>query len=163
MKPEEALLQTLRRTGLTVDCAESCTGGLICKRLTDLPGASAHVLGGAVTYTNEMKKRFLGVGPETLETYTAVSEQTALEMAAGICRVTGADLGLAVTGYAGPDSSPEAPAGLIWIGVCLGERCFAKRLPRHHGPDRAKNRESAADYAMALGLETIKENEDGTF
>lgn len=163
MKPEEALLRALARTGQTVACAESCTGGLICKKLTDVPGASACVLGGAVTYTNEMKTRFLGVRPETLETDTAVSEQTAMEMAAGICRFTGADLGLAVTGYAGPDDSPEAPAGLIWIGVCLGERCFAKRLPRHFGPDRAKNREAAAEYALALGLETIKENENGTF
>ena len=163
MRPEEALLAVLTERSMTVACAESCTGGLICKKLTDVPGASACVLGGAVTYTNEMKRKLLGVHRETLETHTAVSEQTALEMAAGICRVTGADLGLAVTGYAGPGDSPEAPAGLIWVGICLGGTARAMRLPRHFGPDREANREAAAAFALSWALELIKENEHGTF
>ena len=162
MKPEEALLRALARTGMTVACAESCTGGLICKKLTDVPGASSHVLGGAVTYTNEMKVKLLGVSRETLDKHTAVSRETVLEMAAGICQLTGADLGLAVTGYAGPGDSPEQPAGHIWIGVCLAGECDARLLPRHFGTDRSRNREAAAEFALALGLETIQENVNGT-
>lgn len=109
--------------------AESCTGGLISHRITRIPGSSAYYLGGAVTYANEAKQRFLGVKSETLERYGAVSEETALEMAQGIRERTGADLTVSVTGIAGPaGGSPEKPVGTVWIGIAYDKVHEA----RHH-------------------------------
>jgi nicotinamide-nucleotide amidase len=148
---EEVVVRGLTERGLTLACAESCTGGLLSKRLTDIPGASACFLGGCVTYTNEMKERLLGVPHETLETYTAVSEQTAREMARGVRRVTGADVGVSVTGIAGPDGGTEAqPVGLVYIGLCWdgGERVIVP--DRRYMRDRARVRHSAASRALDL-------------
>ena len=112
---ERRLVVTLKARGLTLAAAESCTGGLAAKRLTDVPGASAVFLGGVVSYTNGVKERVLHVPHETLETYSAVSEQTARAMAEGVRRLTGADVGLSVTGVAGPDRDDRTvrhdPAG----------------------------------------------------
>src|SRR5262249_3852629 len=109
-------LMTARRNTLAV--AEACTGGRISSRLTYVPGSSAVLLAGLVTYSNKAKIRFLGVRPETLEKNGAVSEPAAQEMAEGARRETGADYALSVTGIAGPSGgSPEKPVGTVFIGL----------------------------------------------
>ncbi|MCR4399824.1 MAG: competence/damage-inducible protein A [Syntrophomonadaceae bacterium] len=119
----------LRRGGLTVSCAESCTGGLLAKMLTDLPGSSDYMWGGAVTYSNQAKVSLLGVQPETLAAFGAVSPQTAREMAQGIRERSGADFALSTTGVAGPGGgSPEKPVGLVYVGLADGGSVEAKEL-----------------------------------
>ncbi len=109
----------LRKRGLTVTCAESCTGGLIAKLLTDPAGASAVFRGSFVTYCNEMKADLLGVRPETLERFGAVSPETACEMAIGALSRVGADVAVSATGVAGPGESEGKPVGTVCIAVAL--------------------------------------------
>jgi nicotinamide-nucleotide amidase len=115
----EALVgQELRAAGRTLAVAESCTGGLIGSRLTEVPGSSDYFLGGVVTYADAAKRALLGVSPETLAAHGAVSEETARAMAAGVRQVLGADFGLAVTGVAGPTGgTPEKPVGLAYLAL----------------------------------------------
>lgn len=115
---ERAVVSFLRERGLTLACAESCTGGLISKRITDISGASEVFLGTCVTYTNEVKQKLLGVSAQTLEKHGAVSEQTAVEMARGVRERLGADIGVSVTGIAGPGGgTPEKPVGTVFVGI----------------------------------------------
>jgi nicotinamide-nucleotide amidase len=115
---EEIAGHALRERGLQVALAESCTGGLVGHRLTNVPGSSAWVRGGVVAYANESKESLLGVHGRTLAAHGAVSTETAAEMAEGVRRVLGADLGLAVTGIAGPDGgSEEKPVGTVCFGL----------------------------------------------
>ena len=108
----------LSAAGATIAVAESCTGGLIGHRLTDVPGSSAYMLGGVVAYSNAVKQSLLGVQAETLSTHGAVSCETAEEMARGVRRLTGARLGLATTGIAGPDGgTPDKPVGTVCIAI----------------------------------------------
>lgn len=116
-KGAKELVETLLAQRLTCATAESCTGGLVCAAITAIPGVSQVFFGGAVTYTNPMKQLLLGVQAETLERFSAVSSQTAAEMAAGIRSRTGADIGVSVTGNAGPAPSEGKPVGLVYIGV----------------------------------------------
>ncbi|MBF0457154.1 MAG: CinA family protein [Nitrospirae bacterium] len=103
---------------LLIAAAESCTGGMIAGFITSVPGSSSVFCGGVVTYSNAIKKLFLGVSPETLAAYGAVSRQTALEMSLGIREAAGSDIGLAVTGIAGPTGgTPEKPVGLVYISL----------------------------------------------
>ena len=113
--------QMLKAAGKTLALAESCTGGLIAERITDIPGSSAYFMEGAVTYSNDAKMRTLNVPSEVLENYGAVSAETAEAMARGIRERTGTDYGISVTGIAGPDGgSEEKPVGLVYIG-CADE------------------------------------------
>ena len=114
---QTALVRTLKERGLTVSAAESFTGGLIAKRITDVSGASSVIAYSAVTYANEAKHKYLGVREETLEQYGAVSQYTAREMAEGIRRVSGADIGIATTGVAGPDPSEGKAVGTCFAAV----------------------------------------------
>ena len=115
---ENAVILFLRQRGLTLATAESCTGGFMAKRITDIAGCSDVFLGGCVTYANEAKERLLGVKHETLERYGAVSEQTAMEMAKGVREALGADIGVSSTGIAGPGGgSEEKPVGTVYIGI----------------------------------------------
>lgn len=117
---EAKLISLMSEKGLTLSTAESCTGGLISALITDVPGASAVYMGSAVTYSNEMKERLLGVPHDTLENFGAVSAETAEAMAAGACRKFGTDASIAVTGIAGPGGgTPEKPVGLVYVGVCF--------------------------------------------
>ena len=121
---ENALVDALHRHGLTVACAESCTGGLIAQRITSVSGCSDVFFGGCVTYTNEIKHRLLGVSKQTLDEYGAVSAQTAMEMARGARERLGTDIAVSATGIAGPTGgTPETPVGTVFIGVStvLGE------------------------------------------
>jgi nicotinamide-nucleotide amidase len=113
-----AVGRTLRDRGLTLAVAESCTGGMLGSMLTSVPGSSEYLLFDAVVYSNAAKSSVLGVSEETLRGYGAVSEETAIALVRGVLRCAGADLGVSVTGIAGPGGgSDEKPVGTVWIGV----------------------------------------------
>lgn len=115
---ENAVVDFLRATGQTLACAESCTGGLIAKRITDIAGCSDVFIGGCVTYTNEAKERLLGVSHDSLAQFGAVSEQVAKEMARGVRERLGADIGVSATGIAGPGGgTAEKPVGTVYVGI----------------------------------------------
>jgi len=112
----------LRERELTLALAESLTGGLVGHRVTNVPGSSAYLRGAVVAYANRVKQELLGVRRETLDAHGAVSEQTAAEMAAGVRRVFGTDLGLATTGIAGPEAATaEKPAGTLWLALAAAD------------------------------------------
>lgn len=122
------LIEHLKANKLTISTAESCTGGLIAKLITDVPGSSDVFIGGVVSYSNEMKMKWLGVKQVTLIKYGAVSEQTVGEMLNGILLETGSDLAVAVSGIAGPTGgTPEKPVGTVFIGVALHEQIVVKK------------------------------------
>jgi nicotinamide-nucleotide amidase len=126
---ESALGKLLTDRGVTLALAESCTGGLLAKRLTDGAGASAYFIEGLVTYSNESKERLLGVPNELLVQHGAVSEPVAGAMAEGVCKVAGTDYGLSVTGVAGPEGgSEQKPVGLVFVGVSDEEGTEVERL-----------------------------------
>lgn len=146
---EQVLGDLLREKGKTLAAAESCTGGLLGKTLTDVPGASDYFLGSTVTYSDEAKVSVLGVKPETLEKYGAVSEEVAAEMALGVRRVFGADYAAAVTGIAGPGGgTPGKPVGTTCFGLSR-EKAVYTRTDRFSG-DRARVRRRAVIRAMDL-------------
>jgi len=118
---EEVAGRSLEARGLTIAVAESCTGGLVGHRLTNVAGSSAWVQGGIMAYANAVKQGMLGVRPETLEAHGAVGTETAGEMAVGVRTALGADVGLAVTGIAGPDGgSKDKPVGTVCFGLATG-------------------------------------------
>ena len=126
---ESAVGRLLKEQGATLALAESCTGGLLAKRLTDIAGSSAYFKEGLVTYSNESKERLLGVPHEMLLEHGAVSEPVARAMAEGARNVSGADYGLSVTGIAGPDGgTEEKPVGLVFVGISDAEDTFAEKL-----------------------------------
>jgi nicotinamide-nucleotide amidase len=145
-----AVGRLLRQSGKTFAVAESCTGGMISALLTDVPGSSDYFLGGLVSYANTAKEQMLGVSPETIEKYGAVSEEAAREMAEGAGSRFGADLAIAVTGIAGPDGGTEAkPVGTVWFALTdRGGPVFSKR--RWFVGDRATVRRAAALHALEL-------------
>lgn len=115
---ENALVIKLREKGMTLSVAESCTGGLIAKRITDISGCSDVFLGGYVTYNNEIKQRLVNVNKNTLDTYSAVSAQVAMEMAKGARELTGSDIAVSATGIAGPSGGTETtPVGTVYLGI----------------------------------------------
>jgi len=117
-KPLEAIIEYCKKEKLTLAVAESCTGGAAAKQITDVAGVSSIFLGGAVTYANSAKEKYLGVKASTLETHGAVSRETAVQMAAGVCHQLGADIGLSFTGIAGPTGgSDQKPVGTVFIGL----------------------------------------------
>ncbi len=142
------VLDLCRQQKLTVAVAESCTGGMLGERLTSIPGSSDVFLGGVIAYHNDVKKELLGVSAHDLDKHGAVSEQVALQMAAGIRDRTKADVGVAVTGIAGPGGgTPEKPVGLVWVAVHASE-ARARRF--HVGGDRAEIRQRAAQGALEM-------------
>ena len=125
---EETVGTLLRERGLTVATAESCTGGLVAHRLTNVPGSSAYVRGGVVAYANDAKQRLLGVASTTLASHGAVSEEAAAEMAAGARQSLGADIAVSTTGIAGPDGgTPEKPVGTVCLGLSSADETLAAR------------------------------------
>lgn len=129
---EEVVGQLLRQKGLSLAAAESCSGGLIGHRITNVPGSSVYYVGGVIAYSNDVKENVLGVSHATLATYGAASEETAREMAMGVRTLTGADLGVATTGIAGPaGGTPEKPVGTVAIALAgddLGRTKVQSRL-----------------------------------
>ena len=148
---EQAAVSLLKEKNLTVAFAESCTGGLCAKRITDISGASSVFHCGVVSYSNEIKHKVLGVKKESLDTYGAVSPLVAAEMALGVKKLSGADFGVSVTGMAGPTSDdPAIPVGRIYIAVTDGETLYLKALNTgHFGKDcRDYNRFVSASNAL---------------
>jgi nicotinamide-nucleotide amidase len=126
---EAVIVRELTAAGKTLALAESCTGGLIANKITNVPGASAVLLAGLVTYSNEAKQKFLGVRSETLEAHGAVSEPTAIEMADGARRQTGADYAVSVTGIAGPSGgTPEKPVGTVFLSLATPSKTLALKV-----------------------------------
>ncbi len=140
----------LKRLGWRICTAESCTGGLIAHRLTNIPGSSAYMLGGIVAYANDVKQSLLDVPEETLIAFGAVSAQTAEAMVRGALARFDADAAVAVTGIAGPDGgTPEKPVGLTYIGALT--RSGALRIERHIWQgDREAVKQQSADAALRL-------------
>ena len=147
---EFELIKTLLDKKSTVATAESCTGGMVAARLTSVSGASGAFKYGAVTYCNEAKNVLLGVSTETLDEHGAISEETAKEMAIGIRKVMNADIGVSVTGNAGPGAAENKPVGLVFIGVSSDN--YSAVLKNHFEGDRVSVREQAADAALLLAL-----------
>jgi PncC family amidohydrolase len=146
--------ELLRRRGLRLAVAESCTGGLLAHRLTNVPGSSTYFVGGIISYAYEAKVRLLGVSWETLEKYGAVSRETVLEMAHGARRMLSADIGLSVSGIAGPGGGmPEKPVGLAWFG--LSARDFEDARSTLSEGDRLNNKEHFADTALKMLIEYL--------
>lgn len=155
---EEVVSKMLVENNITIATAESCTGGMLAAKLIDYPGISSVFLEGAVTYTNEAKMKRLGVEEETLNIHTAVSEETAKEMAYGIARVSGADIGLSTTGIAGPGGgSEDKPVGLVYVGICIKGETKVKKL--NLSGNRQQIREKATKSLLDfLRRELIKRN-----
>ncbi len=147
---EFKLIELLLQKGKTVSTAESCTGGMVAARLTSVSGASGAFKFGAVTYCNEAKAAVLGVSTETLNEHGAISAETAKEMAEGIRKVMGADIGISVTGNAGPGAAEDKPVGLVYVGV--SSENYSAVLENHFEGDRISVRAQAADRALTLGL-----------
>ena len=159
MKPEEKLVKLLKEKKMTVTTAESCTGGLIAKRITDISGSSSVFECGIVSYSNRIKSEILGVSEETLAKYGAVSEQTAREMVSGALNVSGADIAVSVTGIAGPDSDgTDKPVGLVYIAVSDGKNTIVKKYLNSFTEDiRQNNRNKSADEALNMILERLSD------
>lgn len=148
---EERLLALLLERKGTLTTAESCTGGMIASRIVDVPGASAVLMQGLVTYSNEAKMRYLGVLPETLRDHGAVSAETALEMAAFGARTAGTTMCIASTGIAGPGGgTPQKPVGLVYIAASLDGKCTVKKLQLKG--TRQEIRQQATEEALSLGI-----------
>lgn len=146
----------LAREGLKAATAESCTGGLIAKMITDVSGSSGVFECGIVSYSNDIKHRVLGVKQETLDRYTEVSEQTVIEMAKGAVRISGADIGVSVSGYAGPTADKDEDVGLIWLACVYGDKCITAKIHNRFDSDvRNRNRLAAAEKALSMINEII--------
>jgi nicotinamide-nucleotide amidase len=151
--PEAALIEKLLKKGLTVTTAESCTGGLIAKRLTDIAGSSAAVVGGFVTYQTHTKTKLLGVPAELIEAHGVVSTEVAAAMAEGARKALGADIAIATTGYAGPGGGDEQnPVGTVYIAVAGKQGSTVRRFNASPMRDRAYIRTVAATNAILDAL-----------
>lgn len=156
-RPEEKLVALLSEKGLTFATAESCTGGLIAKKITDISGCSSVFHGGVVSYSNYVKENVLGVSGETLATVGAVSHETAEQMALGTRRVTGADVSAATTGIAGPGGgTAEKPVGLVYISASFRDKTAVTE--NHFSGTREEVREKAANKALEMAIAIIEEN-----
>lgn len=151
---EEVVVTELAKRGLHLACAESCTGGLLSSRITDIPGASEVFHMGAITYANEIKTMLLGVPEDTLKEHGAVSEQTARAMAEGIRKKSGSELGIAITGIAGPGGgTPEKPVGLVYLALCDGNRTWVRQMP---GNNARKGRSYLRWLAASNALDMVR-------
>ena len=144
----------LTRRGLHLAVAESCTGGLVGHRITNVPGSSEYYLGSVTAYAYEAKVRMLGVRWETLQKYGAVSQETVLEMARGVRAALGAEIGMAVSGIAGPGGGlPEKPVGTTWIGLSAADYDQAWHFV--WSGDRLENKELSAEMTLRLLVEYL--------
>lgn len=156
---QNTLVSELIKKKQTIATAESCTGGLVSKRITEISGASAVFGCGICSYSNECKIKLLGVSEATLAQYGAVSKQTAIEMARGIRKLSNADIGLSVTGIAGPDGgTKEKPVGLVYVSVSSNklEKTLELHLSRGYGEERELIRYMASSHALHLALSAAR-------
>lgn len=147
---EQAAVELLKKQGKTLAAAESCTGGLIAKRITDIPGSSAVFRGGVTVYTNEAKMLLLGVDADTLREKSAVSREVAVQLAEKVRVKLGADYGIGVTGVAGPDSDGIHEVGTVFVSLCDGERTYVRALRLSPLFDRGKIRTLSANEALDM-------------
>ncbi len=146
---EEVVGRLLTEQGQTIATAESCTGGLVSHRLTQVAGSSVYLVGGIVAYSNAVKMSLLSVPQDTLAKYGAVSEQTARIMAEGVRKNLGADIGVSTTGIAGPGGgTPEKPVGLIYVGFASAERSFARKFSFIY--NRQNNKRHSSQVALNI-------------
>jgi nicotinamide-nucleotide amidase len=128
MKLEKLIGDLLREKGWTLSIAESCTGGLICDRITNVSGSSDYFMGGMVNYSNESKANHLGIPPDDIKKYGAVSPQVAKKMARGVRKTFNTTFGLSTTGVAGPTGGTKrSPVGRVFIGIAKGNRTWVKK------------------------------------
>lgn len=153
------IAQRLTSLGLTLSLAESCTGGLVSKLITDIPGSSAFYKYGIVAYSNDAKLQFLGVKPETLSAHGAVSRETAEEMAEGVRKAGSTDIGIGITGIAGPGSdNTSKPVGLIYISLSAEGYSVTKEFRTSFSGDvRTENRNYAANEALKMLSEFLEQ------
>ncbi len=145
----EAIGKKLREMGKTLSVAESCSGGFLGHLITAIPNSSDYFVGGAITYSNQLKQSVLGVKAKTLEMHGAVSEDIVREMASGAIKVFSSDYAIAVSGIAGPTGgTPDRPVGTVWIAVADRENVIAKKFS--FGKDRLRNIELSAVYALDM-------------
>lgn len=153
---EVRLGNLLRDNGLWLAVAESCTGGMLGHLITNMPGSSAYFKGGVIAYANEIKVEVLGVSPTTLDSFGAVSKETVLEMAYGIRHSFNADIGLSVSGIAGPEGGTnEKPVGTVWIGVSIPKVSVAEVFL--FSGDRKSIKEQAAQSAVEITIRYISD------
>jgi nicotinamide-nucleotide amidase len=146
---EEVIGRLLVERGLRIAVAESCTGGLIADKITNVPGSSRYFERGVVAYSNEAKVQILGVPEDLIKEHGAVSRQVAEAMAEGVRRISGADIGISTTGIAGPTgATPNKPIGLVWIGYSDKDGTFAKEF--RFGDDRLENKQRASQMALEI-------------
>ena len=154
----ETAVELLMEKGLTISTAESCTGGLAAKQITDIPGSSEVFKEGFVTYSNEAKTKYLGVKESTLKSHGAVSEETAKEMAEGLRKTTGADIAVSVTGIAGPGGgTEEKPVGLVYVGISVKAGTKVRKL--NINGNRERIREVTCLNVFDMVRKTILETE----
>jgi nicotinamide-nucleotide amidase len=147
---EELVIRLLDDYGVTLAAAESCTGGLVAKRLTDIPGASAHFLGGVTVYTSEAKAALLGLQPDFMEKYGVVSVEVATEMASAIRARLGAEIGLSITGLAGPEGDGIHEVGLVYVAIATVQSTFVRELKLGEKNTRERIRTMAAGTALDM-------------
>lgn len=155
----KAAYLALKEKGLKVASAESCTGGGFGKNLTSIPGASAVYDCGIISYSNEMKHKILGVSEEILTQYGAVSEECAKAMAEGVRKLSGADIGVSLTGIAGPDGgTPEKPVGTVFVGCSTEKKCICRKLTLGRGRDE---RELVREQSLLAAFDLVRRTAQG--
>lgn len=155
--PEYRVGLLLRARHLKLAVAESCTGGLLADRITDIPGASEYFIGGVVAYAYEAKVVLLHVSWDTLRKYGAVSRETVIEMARGVRTALGADIGISISGIAGPGGGlPDKPVGTTWIGLSANDGDWARRYVWQG--DRRANKLASAEAALQFLLDYLEGN-----
>lgn len=156
MNPEEKLGQFLTENKLTISTAESCTGGLLSSKLTDVSGSSEYIKLNFVTYANEAKHDILGVSWEILDTFGAVSEECAYAMAEGLQKFTNCDIALCTTGIAGPTGGTEQkPVGLIYIALRYNNITTVKEIKLNPSLNRKQMKEEFANHALEFALSIL--------
>jgi len=155
MTLEEELGEKLRNRKLTIAVAESCTGGLLGSKITDVPGSSEYFLGGVIAYQNEVKESLLHVPQQVIAAHGAVSAQTVEAMAGGCRELFECDIAISITGIAGPGGgSAEKPVGLVYVGLATASGVISRRF--QWDGSRTQNKESSVRAAMEMILATLK-------
>lgn len=153
------LFEKLKISGKKIALAESCTGGLVAKLLTDMPGSSSFFECGIVSYSNRIKSEILGVDESVIDKYTVVSPEVAMEMAKRVRILAGADFGIGITGVAGPGPDGEHPEGEIYVAFANSKNVFVRALNTKTEDEREYNRYFAAINALEMAIECIENNQ----
>ena len=158
LKLEKNIAEILKEHSLVISVAESCTGGLLSSRLTDISGSSEYIRANFVTYSNESKMALLDVKDETLRVYGAVSEQCAREMSEGLYRKTKADIAISTTGLAGPTGATETkPIGLMYVGITNRYKSVVQQFKLNPKFDRIRMKQEFTQCALQMLLDSLSE------